>query len=152
MPEFSRTRLTVLALFSAVTLSVVAQTNNSQSSAAPRPRFERDEERVHDPSTTVKCKDEYWVLSTGPGIGSRHSTNLVKWSDGPRVFETAPPFTSAIPGNRGYFWAPDVIRLKQGYFLYYSVSTWGKNNSAIALATNSTLDPAAPEFRWVDRG
>src|SRR5262245_31467356 len=47
--------------------------------------------RVHDPSTIVKCKDEYWFFATGPGIVSWHSTDLVNWTNGPRVFDTPPP-------------------------------------------------------------
>ena len=50
------------------------------------------------------------------------------------------------------FWAPDVARIGDRYLLYYSVSSFGKNTSAIALATNTTLDPADPAFRWVDEG
>ena len=36
--------------------------------------------------------------------------------------------------------------------LYYSVSTFGKNLSAIGLATNKTLDRESPDYRWEDRG
>ena len=38
------------------------------------------------------------------------------------------------------------------YYLYYSASTFGKNDSITALATNTTLDPHDPDYRWVDRG
>src|SRR5271157_1754227 len=87
---------------------------------------------THDPSTIVQCKDEYWVFATGRGIVSRHSTNLIHWTPGPPVFTNAPSWTSApVPGNHGYFWAPDVIHLRNCYRLYYAVSTWGKNTSAI---------------------
>jgi len=36
--------------------------------------------------------------------------------------------------------------------LYYSISKWGENSSAIGLATNPTLDPADPNFLWTDAG
>ena len=36
--------------------------------------------------------------------------------------------------------------------LYYSVSSFGSRNSAIGLATNATLDPASPDYKWVDEG
>jgi len=36
--------------------------------------------------------------------------------------------------------------------LYYSVSAFGKNTSCIGLATNKTLNPLDPEFKWVDQG
>ena len=51
-----------------------------------------------------------------------------------------------------YFWAPDIIQLNGRYLLYYSVSSFGKNTSAIALVTNSTLDPEDPKFGWADEG
>jgi arabinan endo-1,5-alpha-L-arabinosidase len=38
------------------------------------------------------------------------------------------------------------------FLLYYSVSRFGRNTSAIALAANPTLDPADPDFRWTDEG
>jgi len=56
------------------------------------------------------------------------------------------------PGHKGHFWAPDVIRLRNRYLLYYSVSTWGKNTSAIALAINPTLNPDDARFHWTDEG
>jgi arabinan endo-1,5-alpha-L-arabinosidase len=119
-------------------------------------RIERRRDRsmsVHDPSTIVKCRDEYWLFSTGRGVRSRRSKDLVNWQSGPRVFSTPPAWTKkAVPRNRGYFWAPDVIALKDRFLLYYSVSAWGVNTSAIGLATNATVDPADPHYSWVDHG
>ncbi len=144
--------LPVIILVSAEGLAQ-AQTNSAGESSLPRRRFERDEQRVHDPSTIVKCKNQYWVFSTGPGIPSKFSTNLINWSIGPSIFTNPPAWTTnTIPENRGYFWAPDVVHLKEGYFVYYSVSTWGKRNSALGLATNPTLDPADSHYHWTDRG
>jgi arabinan endo-1,5-alpha-L-arabinosidase len=109
--------------------------------------------RVHDPSTIVHCGGEYWSFCTGTGVLSRRSKDLVSWTPGPAVFETVPAWIGAfLPGHRGHLWAPDVIPLQGRYFLYYSVSTWGKNTSAIALATNATLDPDEPAFAWKDEG
>jgi beta-xylosidase len=110
--------------------------------------------RAHDPSTLVKCKDEYWIFHTGRGVPSWRSKDLVNWTTGPRVFEQAPAWVAeAVPENRNaMFWAPDVARVGDRYFLYYSVSSFGKRTSALALATNTTLDPADPAFRWVDEG
>ncbi len=109
--------------------------------------------RVHDPSTILKCNGEYWLFATGPGIVSRHSRDLLTWEAGPRVFTNPPAWTTnAVPGNRGYFWAPDLVYLDGRYLLYYSVSTWGSQTSAIGLATSPTLDPAAPNYHWMDEG
>jgi arabinan endo-1,5-alpha-L-arabinosidase len=57
-----------------------------------------------------------------------------------------------VPGNRGHLWAPDVIRIGHRFFVYYSVSTFGKNTSAIGLAVGESVDPASPFWRWEDRG
>jgi len=119
----------------------------------PARGFRRAGNLVHDPSTIVKCKDVYWLFATGRGIVSRRSEDLVHWRNGPPVFASPPAWTAeAVPGNRGRYWAPDVIRLGDRYLLYYSVSTWGKNTSAIGLAVNATLDPSDPNFQWTDHG
>jgi arabinan endo-1,5-alpha-L-arabinosidase len=113
----------------------------------------RREVRVHDPSTIVRCKDEYWLFGTGPGLRSWRSKDLVHWQAGPRVFEALPAWAKeAVPANRGGLWAPDVIYHEGRFLLYYSVSTWGRNTSAIGLVTNPTLDPADPNFQWTDQG
>ena len=49
-------------------------------------------------------------------------------------------------------WAPDISYFNGKYYLYYSVSAFGKNTSAIGLATNTTLNPKDPEFKWQDEG
>lgn len=110
--------------------------------------------RAHDPSTIVKCENEYWVFYTGRGVPSYHSKDLIHWEPGPHVFDSAPGWTEkAVPENRNtHYWAPDVIKSGDLYLLYYSVSSFGKITSAIGLATNPTLDPADPKFKWTDRG
>ncbi|MCS7337676.1 MAG: arabinan endo-1,5-alpha-L-arabinosidase [Verrucomicrobiae bacterium] len=109
--------------------------------------------RIHDPSTIVKCNGTYWVFGTGVGIVSYYSKDLVSWTKGPLVFTNVPAWTTnAVPANRGHFWAPDIIFITNRYLLYYSVSTWGKNTSAIGLATNATLDPTDPKYHWTDCG
>lgn len=109
---------------------------------------------VHDPGTPIRCKDEYWIFYTGRGIPSFHSKDLMTWKPGPRVFTNSPGWVAqAVPANRyTHFWAPDITREGDRYLLYYSVSSFGKNRSAIGLATNPTLDPADPNFKWSDAG
>jgi arabinan endo-1,5-alpha-L-arabinosidase len=97
---------------------------------------------AHDPSTILKENGRYLLFHTGPGISTKTSTNLIYWSRGARVFTRVPDWTTnSVPGFRGYFWAPDIVRVKDKYFLYYSVSTFGKQRSAIGLATSSSLAP-----------
>jgi arabinan endo-1,5-alpha-L-arabinosidase len=130
-----------------------APADTNSDSGAVLTAFGRREPRVHDPSTIVRCGDEFWLFATGFGVVSWHSKDLVDWQSGPRVFTNNPRWAAnAVPGNRGYLWAPDVIHLTNRYLLYYSVSTFGKNTSVIGLATSPTLDPANSSFAWSDQG
>ena len=129
-------------------------TQNSSVTAAALAPYVRNV-FVHDPSTLIKCKDEFWVFATGRGVPSWHSKDLVNWERGPAVFTSnAPPWVAeAVPANRGMnYWAPDVTYLNGRYLLYYSASSFGKCVSGIGLATSSTLDPDDPTFRWTDQG
>lgn len=115
-----------------------------------------DVEGVHDP---VICKENgvYYVFSTGrkpaPGaIPIRCSPDLRRWTLCGKVFDTLPAWAQAeIPGARGA-WAPDISYYGGRYHLYYAVSRFGTNESVIGLATNATLDPKSPAYRWVDEG
>jgi len=109
---------------------------------------------TRDPSSIVSCKGEYWMFYTGKGVPSYRSKDLVRWERGPAVFSAPPEWIAAVvPENRNMvYWAPDVIKLGGRYLLYYSVSTMGKMTSAIGLATNPTLDPDDPAYRWTDQG
>jgi len=144
----------------AFSATVIAQTNsarpNSRNSFPVLP-LEQSASRgivTRDPSSIVKCKDEYWVFYTGRGVPSYHSKNLVKWERGPAVFKTAPEWIiKIVPENRQMsYWAPDIMKVGGRYLLYYAVSSMGKMTSAIGLATNPTLDPNDPAFHWTDQG
>ena len=112
-------------------------------------KLDGDISPVHDPAI-IKEKDAWYVFSTGGSI--RRSTDLHHWTLVDKVFEKLPEWaTQEIPGARGY-WAPDISFYKGVYRLYYAVSTFGKNESAIGLATNKTLDPASPDYNWTDQG
>jgi arabinan endo-1,5-alpha-L-arabinosidase len=110
--------------------------------------------RVHDPSTIIRCGDEYWFYTTGMGIPSWHSTDLLHWVAGPRVFNRNYPrwIGNVVRGQRGYFWAPDVIHDGGQYWMYYAVSRFGQRTSVIGLAVSPTLNPNDPQYNWTDRG
>jgi arabinan endo-1,5-alpha-L-arabinosidase len=55
-------------------------------------------------------------------------------------------------GPRNNQWAPDIAFHDGAYYLYYSVSSFGSNNSAIGVATNKTLDSANADYKWTDHG
>lgn len=102
--------------------------------------------RVHDP-VIIKHDDQYYMFSTGRGIPMRRSPDLVSWDYIGRVFDTPPGWvTDAVPDfNRRWrhIWAPDIAKIDGRYYLYYSISTFGKQRSAIGLAVNTTLDRVA---------
>ncbi|MGA2247212.1 MAG: arabinan endo-1,5-alpha-L-arabinosidase [Verrucomicrobiota bacterium] len=131
-----------------------AGTPSGSMALAPTSVFGSRGVLVHDPSTIVRSGDEFWVFYTGRGIPSYRSKDLVTWVRGPAVFTNALAWQdAAVPGHRGiYFWAPDIIHLGGRYLLYYAVSTFGKNVSAIGLASNPTLDNQDAKFGWTDGG
>ena len=92
---------------------------------------------VHDPSTIVRCNDEFWVFYTGAGTPSYRSKDLVNWTHGPHAFPQPPGWVhQAVPANRGNdFWAPDVMKVGDKYLLFISASSFGKNTSAIGVAS-----------------
>ena len=123
------------------------------ASAAPPDRHFEKSPRFHDPSTPIHQGDTWVVFSTGNGISTRYSRDLKTWTEGGPVFKELPAWHREVVANhKGYLWAPDVIRRGDHYLLYYSVSGWGKNVSAIGLASSPTLDPKDPTYRWKDEG
>ena len=114
-----------------------------------------DLEGVHDPCI-IRQRDTYYVFSTNgpPGnlIPIRCSQDLLEWKICGHVFDRLPEWaTREIPGARAP-WAPDISFYNGRYHLYYAISTFGSMNSAIGLATNGTLDPKDPGYKWVDEG
>lgn len=105
---------------------------------------------VHDP-VMIRQNDTYYIFCTGMGISVFSSTDMKSWKSEKPVFASAPQWAvEAIPTFKGHIWAPDISFFNGEYYLYYSVSAFGKNTSCIGLATNKTLDPHDPEFKWVD--
>jgi arabinan endo-1,5-alpha-L-arabinosidase len=107
---------------------------------------------VHDP-VMAKDGDHYYVFSTGPGITIYRSPDLERWTWVGRVFDGEPDWARrVVPGFTGHLWAPDIFEKDGRFYLYYSVSAFGKNTSAMGVAISETLDPSAPDYGWVDQG
>ena len=105
---------------------------------------------AHDPSRLIKQGNTCYLFYTSQGIVEKTSTDLRNWKDVSRVFPGNPPAwtTNAVPGFTGDFWAPDIVCLNGTYYLYYAVSTFGSQGSAIGLVTTTNL-AAGP---WTDQG
>jgi arabinan endo-1,5-alpha-L-arabinosidase len=108
-------------------------------------------QRVHDP-VIAKEGGRYYVFYTGSRIPIICSPDKVNWEFCGRVFENNPDWTREVNPDLIDIWAPDISFYNQQWHLYYAVSTFGKQDSAIGLATNKTLDPKSPDYGWVDHG
>ncbi|MDF3124125.1 arabinan endo-1,5-alpha-L-arabinosidase [Rheinheimera sp. 1928-s] len=107
---------------------------------------------IHDP-VMAKEKSQYFLYSTGPGITFYQSSDLKNWRLGGRVFATEPDWAKSVsPSFDGHIWAPDIFQHQGKFYLYYSISAFGKNTSAIGVTVNTTLDPQDPKYQWVDQG
>ena len=107
---------------------------------------------VHDP-VVAKEGDTFYLFCTGPGITSFTSKDLKTWKQADPVFAESPDWARDVaPGFNGHIWAPDITLYQGTYYLYYSISAFGKNTSAIGLVTNTTLNPENENYKWVDQG
>jgi arabinan endo-1,5-alpha-L-arabinosidase len=158
-----RIKTIFIAVFYAGLLSALAGGTSCRDTAAlevpPNPEVLELEGnlRVHDPAV-IRQDDTFYLFSTGgrrrgPGIiPIRCSKDLYNWNLCGNVFDKLPEWAlTEIPGARGA-WAPDISYYNGKYHLYYSVSRFGRNDSAIGLATNKTLDPNDPDYEWIDEG
>lgn len=144
-----RMRLIPAALAVALTPAIWSQ--------APRAlQLTGDYVRTHDPSI-AREGTTYYVFATGraPGGGQlavRCSTDLKDWNLCGQVFDEIPEWIRADSPKTKDVWAPDISFFSGKYHLYYAYSTFGSNTSGIVLATNETLDPKSPSYRWKDEG
>lgn len=114
---------------------------------------------THDPAYVAGSDGAAsYVYSTGNGqvadgnIQIRRSVDGVDWEYVGEVWPEKPDWlVEAVPGVDN-LWAPELYEHDGTWYLYYSASLFGTNTSVIALATNSTLDPDAADYEWVDRG
>ncbi len=119
--------------------------------------FTGDTSPVHDPSI-IRQNSTYYVFSTDASSGQggfipiRCSTDKIAWSACGFVFSNLPSWVSGAVPQATEIWAPDVSYFSGLYHVYYAVSSFGSNVSAIGLVTNTTLDSTDPNYSWVDQG
>lgn len=128
-----------------------------QALAAMNPKLSGDLYPIHDPCI-IKCGDTFYVFCTTPRrdapaqIPWYASKDLLNWKRGGHVLAALPAWAKQAVPKTESCWAPDISFVDGQYLLYYACSSFGSNESAIGLATNSTLDPTDPKFRWEDKG
>jgi arabinan endo-1,5-alpha-L-arabinosidase len=108
-------------------------------------------QRIHDP--VIAYEDgTYYVFSTGGRIPFICSKDKIIWEHCGRVFDRNPPWAYEVNPELPDLWAPDISFFNGRWHLYYAASNFGTQNSAIGLATNSTLDPQSPDYEWIEQG
>lgn len=118
---------------------------------------------IHDPALVVADDGTWYAFSTGRvarenggtiQIATSHDDGTT-WEYAGTVWDEIPAWIDehfadgALPDN---LWAPEVYEHDGTYYLYYSASRFGTDDSLTALATNTTLDPTDPDYAWVDQG
>lgn len=108
---------------------------------------------VHDP-VAIEAEGKYYIFGTGPGIESAVSEDKINWiKDSSQVFDPMPEwFIKEVPKFNGHIWAPDISFHNGKYYLYYSISSFGSNQSCIGVATNTSLDRTDMNYKWKDHG
>ena len=133
-----------------------APNNNPTAPATPLPDYIESNGLkgalgVHDP-VMIKGGDTYYIYDTFTGI--KTSKDRITWKSAGAVFGGNVKldwWSREIPQG-AQIWAPDISWRDGKYWMYYSVSAWMNFNSSVGLATNTTLDPNDPAYKWEDQG
>jgi arabinan endo-1,5-alpha-L-arabinosidase len=114
----------------------------------PDPGFVTGDTRVHDPTMVRGPDGRYILVSTGDNVQILTSADRIRFQRAGAVWPNGAPWT--LPFTRGSLnlWAPDISHHNGQFYLYYSASSFGSNNSAIFLATSPTAMPGT----WTHRG
>lgn len=140
-----------------MTASLAAGIASSIANAAPPALLDLSGDLVvHDPAM-IKAGDTYYLFCTGSFRGQgivpiRTSPDMRHWTRAGFVLDRLPDWVGQVVPKARNAWAPDISFFNGKYHLYYSLSSFGVNDSAIALATNETLDPNSTSYKWVDEG
>jgi arabinan endo-1,5-alpha-L-arabinosidase len=104
---------------------------------------------AHDPTLLIQGA-RWYVFTTGRGLPRLESTDEGKtWRRLAPVFSQPPAWwAEAVPEQKPLdVWAPKVFQHRGRTWVLYSISTFGKNRSAIGLASSDT-----PDGEWRDDG
>ncbi|MDX2936774.1 arabinan endo-1,5-alpha-L-arabinosidase [Streptomyces ipomoeae] len=144
IPRTSRTsrRATLAAVPAAVLLALTP----IAASAYPNPGTVTGSTVVHDPTMVRTSTGRYLLYATGGGLAYRTSTDRIAFSAGGDAFSARPSWWSSYGTTEA--WAPDISYQGGKYLMYYAVSTFGSNTSAIGLAGSTTGLPGS----WTDYG
>jgi arabinan endo-1,5-alpha-L-arabinosidase len=143
----------ITLLLSAACLAIIGTVAIPTASAAtshyPNPRPIRGPAATHDPSMVRLADGSYETFATHGGIEIYASPDRVHWHYTGDALPDGAHWADAYQnGDATDLWAPDVSFHRGRYYLYYAVSSFGSNHSAIGLATSRTARPGS----WHDHG
>ena len=125
--------------------------------AEPQPQMSGDVQ-IHDPSV-IEIGGQFVAVGTGQqgpshgAIRAKTSPDGIRWTDAGLIGQGPPAWAQAALGFKpSNVWAPSISRRGQTLFLYYCLSSFGHNASAIGLMTNGAFDPLKPGEGWRDQG
>lgn len=114
---------------------------------------------IHDPSIAVLDKG---LVSFATGVErapdggmprTKTSPDGITWQEAGALPGGMPAWiVSELGFTPRNIWAPSVFETGGTHYLYYSASSFGRNDSAIGLMTNAALDATRPTEGWVDQG
>ncbi|PNS15107.1 hypothetical protein CAC42_2336 [Sphaceloma murrayae] len=101
---------------------------------------------THDPALIRRSSDgKYFRFATGGRMPIFTAPALTgPWSQAGTVLSA----NAKVSGQNKDMWAPDVSQVGDTYYLFYSASSFGSQNSNIGLATSKTMEPGS----WTDLG
>jgi arabinan endo-1,5-alpha-L-arabinosidase len=114
----------------------------------PNPGVVTGSTGAHDPAMVKRPTGGYLLAVTGPGITLKTSPDRTAFANAGRVWPNGAPWTTQYTGGDPNLWAPDLTFHNGLYYLYYSASSFGSQNSAIFLATS----PTGASGSWTNRG
>jgi arabinan endo-1,5-alpha-L-arabinosidase len=147
MVRLPSTSLKILARIGAVGIAGLLLFTAPLSAASPQPQLTGDT-RIHDPSV-IEVDGRFAAFGTGQQ-GPTHGAIRVKtspdglaWTDAGVIGKGPPEWAQAALGFKPLnVWAPSISRRGGTFFLYYCLSSFGDNASAIGLMTNTAfIDP-----------
>jgi len=139
-------------LFTIIVMVAVSYSAMLRAQTQPQTQAPSNDISVHDP-VMIRQDGIYYVFCTGNGISMFSSPDMVFWKRESPVFSAPPAWViKELPRFRNSMWAPDISFYKGYYYLFYSVSAFGRNTSYIGLARNKTLHTGNPDYNWEDLG
>lgn len=104
---------------------------------------------AHDP-TIIEEDGVWWEFQSGLGIYGKRSADGNHWEPLPSIFDNKLSWwANYVPNQDGRdVWAPDIHHFNGRVWMYYSISTFGSRQSAIGLASASSIAVGD----WQDEG